>query len=402
LGKGRFGRSHIDRLLERVRFLSRPLLLSLRNTFRRKGRLALTLTTLTMAGAIFIAVFSVRESVQLTLADVFKYYNTDVMIFTDDLYRTQALEGALRVPGVTGVESWGSYNARRLRADDSESDNIAIQALPARTVAFNPEIIAGRWLLPEDENAVVVNSELLKNEPDIKLGDTLLLKVEGKETSWHVVGVARVMLDQRGVYVNQPYFGRVVGSVGRASWVHVMTEREEVAFTTQVGQGIEALFEREGIKVSRVLTAAGNRAQAQAQFDIIIVLLLIMAVMLAVVGGMGLMGTMSINVIERTREIGVMRAIGASDGAVLRIVMVEGVLVGSISWLLGSLLALPISKLLSDQVGMAFVQAPFSYTFSMAGVLIWLAVVVLLAALASFLPAWNASRLTVRDVLAYE
>ena len=60
LGKGRFGKGRIDRLIERVRFLSRPMLLSLRNTFRRKGRLALTLTTLTLSGLIFVAVFSVR------------------------------------------------------------------------------------------------------------------------------------------------------------------------------------------------------------------------------------------------------------------------------------------------------------------------------------------------------
>ena len=66
LGKGRYGKRRIDRLIERVRFLSRPMLLSLRNTFRRKGRLALTLSTLTLAGAMLIAVMSVRESLNNT------------------------------------------------------------------------------------------------------------------------------------------------------------------------------------------------------------------------------------------------------------------------------------------------------------------------------------------------
>jgi putative ABC transport system permease protein len=127
-----------------------------------------------------------------------------------------------------------------------------------------------------------------------------------------------------------------------------------------------------------------------------------MAVLLAVVGGLGLMGTMSLNVLERTQEIGVMRAIGASDGAVRQVFMVEGILIGLISWLLGAGLALPLSKLLSDAVGLAFTKAPLSYTFSLNGVLLWFVVVVILAALASFLPARSASRLTVREVLAYE
>ncbi len=127
-----------------------------------------------------------------------------------------------------------------------------------------------------------------------------------------------------------------------------------------------------------------------------------MAVLIAIVGGLGLMGTMSINVIERTREIGVMRAVGASDGSVVKVFMVEGLFIGVLSWLVGAILALPISKLLSDIVGVAFMEAPLSYTFSVNGALLWLAVVLILSAMASFLPARSASRLTVREVLAYE
>jgi putative ABC transport system permease protein len=114
------------------------------------------------------------------------------------------------------------------------------------------------------------------------------------------------------------------------------------------------------------------------------------------------MGTMSINVLERTREIGVMRAIGASNGAVRQVFIVEGVIIGLLSWLVGAILAYPISKLLSDTVGRQFLSTPLDYTFSIPGMLLWLGVVLLLSALTSFLPAWNASRLTVREVLAYE
>jgi putative ABC transport system permease protein len=82
--------------------------------------------------------------------------------------------------------------------------------------------------------------------------------------------------------------------------------------------------------------------------------------------------------------------------------IVEGILIGVLSWLFGTLIAVPLSGLLSDAVGMSFLQAPLNYTFSLNGVLLWLVVVVILSGLASFLPARNASRLTVREVLAYE
>jgi putative ABC transport system permease protein len=403
LGKGRFGKGRIDRLIERVRFMSRPMLLSLRNTFRRKGRLALTLSTLTVAGVIFMAVMSVRASLNLTLDDIFAYYNYDVNVTLGRPYRTAVLDEALKLPGVAGVEYWSNYSAQRLLADDRESPNgFGILSLPAQTEIFRPKIQSGRWLLPEDAPAVVVNTEFIKKQPDVKLGDEIRVKVAGKKTMLRVVGIADILFDQPSVYVNQLYFSQVVGDVGTSSQAQVLTERHDGAFQAQVAKLIEERFKQQGIELSGTLTLTKLQENSSGGINVIVMFLLIMAVLLAVVGGLGLMGTMSINVLERTREIGVMRAIGATDVAVLRIVIVEGILIGILSWLIGALLALPVSKLMNEGVGVAFQAPGLSFTFSIQGVLLWLAIVVGLAALASFLPAWNATRVTVRDVLSSE
>jgi putative ABC transport system permease protein len=121
-----------------------------------------------------------------------------------------------------------------------------------------------------------------------------------------------------------------------------------------------------------------------------------------VVGGIGLMGTMSLNVLERTREIGIMRAVGATGIAISQIVIVEGVLIGLISWAIGVLLAYPLSIGLCNMIGNSILRSPLSYVFSTTGALLWLAIALVLAALASLLPARSASRISVREVLAYE
>jgi putative ABC transport system permease protein len=188
----------------------------------------------------------------------------------------------------------------------------------------------------------------------------------------------------------------------RASWIQVVTSSHDQATRDRVVRDLNERFKAVGIRMNGSETLDDIRRVIGSQFGVIVIFLLIMAVLLAVVGGLGLMGTMSINVLERTREIGVLRAIGASNGAVLRIVIVEGVLIGATSWAIGALLALPLSILMSNAVGEAFMQMRLDFMFSLSGLLIWLLVVLALAALASFLPAWNASRITVRDVLAYE
>jgi putative ABC transport system permease protein len=137
-------------------------------------------------------------------------------------------------------------------------------------------------------------------------------------------------------------------------------------------------------------------------FDVVIFFLLVMAILFALVGGLSLRGIMSINVLERTREIGVMRAIGADNGAILRIFIVEGVFIGILSWFLGCGIAVPLSSLFSEVVGVSLLNTSPMYRFSIGGVIIWLGLVVVISALASFVPAWNASRVSVRKALAYE
>jgi putative ABC transport system permease protein len=402
-GGKQFGSGWIDAALERLRFLSRPVLLSLRNTFRRKARLVLTLTTLMLAGATFIAVMSVRSSMLLTVQDFTRYWSYDVIVNFAEPERIIEVESEARqVPGVVETETWGFTSARRMRLDGSESDNVIMIGTPAATRMIRPTVVAGRWLLPEDEQAVVVNSEFLREEPDLAVGDDLKLMIDGREVTWRIVGVVQGVLTGPNIYANAPYLAQTTRSVGRAGAVLVTTQQHDEAAQRATAQMLEERFKRLGVSVTSWQATSTQRAQVISQFDLVIVFMLIMGLLLALVGGLGLMGTISINVLERTREIGVMRAIGATDAAVLQVVVAEGVVIGLLSWLLALLLSFPLSKLLSDQVGIAFTQSPLTYTFSPLGLMLWLVIVVALAVVSSLPPAFSAARITVRDALAYE
>ncbi|HYM69576.1 MAG TPA: ABC transporter permease, partial [bacterium] len=401
-----FGHGRLDTLVERVRGVSRPLLLSLRNTFRRKGRLGLTLATLTVAGAIFISVFSVRTSLIRMVDVVFGQWSSDVWVLLEQPYRVEQLQHeAAQVPGVVQTEGWRVTSVRRVRADGTQSSNIFVYALPAATTLFHPTIVQGRWLLPADGPAVVVTTDVLENEPDLRVGTALSFKVGDRKRTFRVVGIAQTLLtrDQPAVYINYPAFTYLAGGgASRTDYMMVVTAQHDAAFQSAVARRLNDRFEHINLRIRWTFPLEERKAEVNAVFNVIVSLLLVMAVLLAVVGGLGLAGTMSINVLERTREIGVLRAIGATNRAVMWIVLAEGFLIGVISWALAVALAVPLSFGLGRAVGMALLQTPLRYTFSFGGVLIWLGLVIGLAAVASFLPAWNASRLAVRDVLAYE
>jgi putative ABC transport system permease protein len=137
-------------------------------------------------------------------------------------------------------------------------------------------------------------------------------------------------------------------------------------------------------------------------FNVLTVFLLFLASLTALVGSIGLTGTMSLNVMERTREIGILRAIGATDRTLMRMVLVEGGLIGVLSWMLASVIAFPISEIMSDSITLALFGSPANFGFTPIGFAIWLVAVVILSVLASVMPARGATHLTIREVLAYE
>ncbi|MCP4543191.1 MAG: ABC transporter permease [Chloroflexi bacterium] len=410
MSRGRFGVGLIDRLIAGSnlwfarRILMRPWLLSLRNTFRSKGRLVLTLITLTLAGATFVSVFSVRDSLLSTLDDMLTLWsNFDAVVSLKRPYRIEKIEReAQRVPGVTQTDTWAQLPARRVRPNGDESGTIYLFAPRADSgLVSSPVIVQGRWLLPEDDNAVVLSTLMLKEEGDIALGDEIVLKIEGREKPYRVVGTC-VGLMIPMAYINYPYVAHTTGSVGQTSTVLVKTEHQDPAAVAETLTTLETHFDDIGLRVDSMMTFTKERSEAEANFDIIVVLLFIMSILLTIVGGLGLMGTMSINVLERTREIGILRAIGAPNNGVAQVFIMESVFIGVMSWLAGSALAFPMGKSLSDAVGNIVMGTALSFSFSTTGVWLWLVVVVVLSALASFVPARNASRLTVREVLAYE
>jgi len=396
----------LDRRLARVKGFSRSQLLSLRNTFRHKGRLVLTLVTLTLGGSIYIATFNVRASLDTFVERVGHYFMADVNITLDQSYRVAAIEEALRsVPGVRQIEGWSFGSSELLLENDKAGDAMQLLGPPVESSLIDPIMLSGRWILPGDQNAIVLSERFISRFPGIKVGDTLRLRVNGKKSDWVVVGFFQLVGKSAGLvaYTSAEYLSDLLGEEKRAPAYRVIAGQPDLSIESQraLGAQIEEALQARGFGVIDV-SAGGSLVEDTSQpLNVLTAFLLIMAVLTALVGSIGLMGTMSMNVLDRTREIGVLRAIGASDRRIMRLVITEGLLIGLISFVLSVLLAIPISKLLSDTIHMAVFDARSAFQFTVVGPLSWLVLVLVLSVLASFLPARNAARLTIREALAY-
>jgi putative ABC transport system permease protein len=389
--------------VQRIRPVRRPYLLSIRNTLRHKGRLLQTLVVLIIGTALFISVLSVNSSVNATMESFLHHHQYDVSLGMERPYRIEALERvAAEVPGVTAVESWSMDAATRLRPDDTESNFFRVYAVPPQSATIDPQMDQGEWLNGHAENAVVVNSDLLDKEPDIQVGETIRLDIGGREVDSPVAGIIRTDSQGPAVYMNYHDYAYLTRTPGLATHVQIVNGGSSGTNQDAIRRQLFEAYEDAGFEVSSTRTAQQINDQNELMFTIIVAVLILMALLLAAVGGLGLTTTMSINIMERIREIGVLRAVGASNFSVRQIVLAEGVVIGMLSWLVGLLLSVPISAFLSDQVGLALLNVPLNYEYSLLSAVVWFFALMAIAVAASLGPARDAVRLTIREVLAYE
>jgi len=382
----------------------RPFIISLRNTFRRRGRLILTLFTLTMGGAIFIAVFNVRTTLHDYIGAIGKYFAADISLDFDQPYRMREVRQMLAgVEGVTDVEGWQFVSGELLDEKGEVLENINIFAPPADSKLIQPILVAGRFLRADDVRKLALSEASYGYFPNIKPGGSVKLKINGREEDWEVIGIFK-FVDREGILAYAPYeyISQMNNLANQSYSFRLVTDRHDRAYQDAKAEELDKYFRDQGFKVRVAEAGRASLDTAVESLDTLVVFLLIMAILTAVVGAMGLTGTMGMNVLERTREIGIMRAIGADDRAVMRTVIAEGFVIGSMSFVLAIVLSVPFTYLLSTIVSLAVFETPIDVVFTFTGYGIWLGLVLLLSVVASILPARNAARLTIREVLAYE
>jgi putative ABC transport system permease protein len=320
----------------------------------------------------------------------------------DGDYPVRGIEArTMRIAGVTGVDAQIETSFERVAEDGSRGYGFRVTGVDPGSGFVQPNVKSGRWLQPGDRNVLVMTSALADDMPDVKVGDKILLRTNNENKEWEIIGIAPQSWDKTA-YADFTYLSRLEGKAGQTSSLYVRTFQKDGSSQSVMAQTVEDQLKKSGIKVGSSITQEAIISSNAGQVDFLIYFLLIMAFMSAAIGALGLMGMMSLNVLERTREIGVMRSIGAASRAVGSVVIIEGLIIGIISWLVAIPLSFPISLVFNSMLGSLMFGGNIPLVFSPTGVIIWFVIVTVIAFAASILPAFRAMRMSIRETLAYE
>lgn len=382
---------------------------ALRNVMRRPSRLALTLGLLAAGGAMFMTALNVSESWERTIAKVYETRHYDVEL---RLHAPQAValrESLAAMPGVRAVEAWGYSEAAFARPEqidishaypDRGHGTFAVMAPPPDTRLISFPLRAGRWLQVGDQEAVVLNHAAVAQQPGLKIGGEVLLSMEGQVTHWRLVGIVEEIGAAGIAYVSDQAFARKIGTDGRARLLRVTTTATDALGRTQMIRRIETQLAQAGGSVEKAVPLAELRTAMGDHIVILLRALIAMAVVMATVGGLGLAASLSISVLERTRELAVMKTLGATPRRLVGMVLTEAQWVGVVSGVGAFVLSLPLTALLDALVGGLGFVAPLPFAISWAPVLGWFGLVALVSCVAALPPALRAVRASIAFSLA--
>jgi putative ABC transport system permease protein len=269
--------------------------------------------------------------------------------------------------------------------------------------AFPLRAIQGRLLTLGDEgaNVVVLGSDLARKEHR-SIGDTL--KIRGVE--FEVVGILEPTLTAPDTTAFMPleasqqlFHTSLPAPIKEAIAADELIN--QVVVYPEKGVSESDLAARIEASVDNVSTITGAEFDAQigsatAIFNAIIIGVAIISL---VVGGLSVINTMAMSVAERTREIGIKRAIGGSRGRIIRELVVEAAVIGFIGGLIGLGLG-ALVVVIGNEVGRDSGTVLFDLTPGTA--IFAVAFSTILGILAGIIPAWSAARLDPVEALRYE
>jgi putative ABC transport system permease protein len=395
-----YGTDALDRFLARSDTGGGSTRMGLRNVLRHKRRSIATISQITLAVALGLALFAAGQSATSDLNQIYGRFHYQVEVDANlgaPVLSQRALDIARTTPGVSSVEqvieTGVQYQGQEYPAYGLGS-----------TTLYRYQLSAGSWFPRGDAPTLVPDVVLgpaIAQKIHASIGERLVLQTAGGPITAKVIGIDTGQWDNGSVmYLNLSTLQHLTGMEGASNALWLTTDSSGHSFIDRVSNAVEARLGASGFPVQDeklYVEAAQNRA-SNAQ---IITVIEILGLLVAGITLIGLIGTLTMGVLERRREIGILRSIGATSRQVRRVFSIEGLVMAVIGWALGSLLGWPLLLGL-----IAFVDHDFGVNFASSYSLInvpeALVLLVLITLLVIRAPLRRAAHVQPSAVLRYQ
>ncbi len=380
----------------------------LSNVTLKKTRMAFTILTLAVAVGAFMGILSIFSQLNASLDLVDKNYNAQIALMPIEARESAEITSVLQAdfadtirliePGFQIAVEFEGFKPEAVAASTGEIYAYGYDTTAERS-SFEFTLEDGTYISPATvETGIIISSKLAK-AMERSAGDTVIMKVPGRAMEVVIIGVADYPFDQ--VWMDWQTLAAMTesGRTTRPQSYFLSTTADDLS-VEEVDELITAISNRFAetgtpILATNYVQVVNDITQTYTSFQVIFQMV---ALLIALVGALGLLITLSMSVFERQKEIGVMRSVGAGSSAIATQFVTEGLVVGLLAWIAGLPIMLGMEVILIDVTGFTGV---LETELTFVPIVIGLVGVMSLTFVASLLPALSAARKTVSEILRY-
>jgi putative ABC transport system permease protein len=389
-----YGTRPLDRFAARIP-ASRRGQMGIRNATRRAGRTVATAVPIALAVATLLGFGSALITLVGVDQRTFDLEGGDLILW-DRAPGLDAEAGELiaAVPEVASAHPM-TYSSVEL---DGEK---YVWGLPAEST-YEPDLVAGRWYTAEEDAAaarVVVVGVAAANQHGIDVGDTITVETRDGPLELEVIGIdGQLVNNAEGLFIP---FETVLDYEGRTTgnwWIR--TVDGEPATVDAAATAIHRTLESNGYRLESSRRYIDQQQNVNEQ-RLIVSVVMAMGLPIVAIGMIGLVGATASNVIDRTREIGILRSIGARRRDLRAMFRMEGLVIGALGWLMGIPAGYALARLILWVFERRF-DAAFGFQFPLWTIAVALAVTLLTTVIVMRFPLRRAVHLAPGVALRYE
>ncbi len=392
-----YGEGALDRLMMRGGRLPRSVQMGIRNIGRKKGRSLSTLLQVALAVGLFMGLISLSIAVTISTEGAWSARNFDVRVL--GTVPEEDLDDLLAIENVGSVEPFittqASINGRV----------VEIWGFTSYSTAWDHEatVVDGRWFSEEDHRTnatVMVVGPALAEIEDLDVGETVPVMTATGEVDFKVIGIQDSLMDN-GQAVFAPF----------TSLQHVLRDDRNSGAFLHTTTGDHAAIDRVATQTEDMLVAKGlyigiDIKYVEVEQNIasnagIVAIFMIVSGLIVVISMIGLMSTLTMNILDRTKEIGMLRCIGARARDIRRVFSTEGLTISLAGWAIGLPLGAVLGFVIQRSIEEAMkIEVPSYYAW---GYIPWAFVVTVLGTMLVIQPPiWRATRFKPGDALRYQ
>ncbi|MEO8383910.1 MAG: ABC transporter permease [Betaproteobacteria bacterium] len=378
--------------------------LSLRNTWRRPWRTLVMLLALSLGGALLLTTRTIYESKMIVIDNSLQTQGHDIEVLMQRAVPGAQLEAiAASVPEVQIAEAWrrATVSIAKSSTTDSppvnENSRFALSAYPQSTQLFKLPLVQGRTPQVDSTDEALVTRGLLDAFPTLLVGKVVELQFRDRRSKVTVVGVAE-QIGAPVMYTNLATFNTVTALGDLAQALRIKSRSPDIgAVANSLDQALLSARQVPG----QLITRAMIRDSLDEHFQVVGDVVRMVALAAAMVGAIILAATTALNILERTRETGIIRTLGATPRRVAAIFLAEATGITVVSTLLAIAIAMPLSRAILDVGERSLLHVSVPMRFSLSG-LAQLGCGALIVVMTVWLVTKYSLRKSVRDAISYE